>query len=233
MKTQAESACYGIKTRRLVESFLHDDSGALRGLIVLRHSARHYDTDNPINEPFMGLTEEGKRLSFDWGKALPPGRHLNFFSSFIGRCIETAYLMDKGYVTAGGATSHNMIELTLSPFYVKDALRLFDEHIKGADFVTAWFNRDVPAEIIDPPEQVAVTMQNFWEKRFSDNTLADHLDICVTHDWNLYVLQWYFLGIPSEKREKVDYLDGLVVYKAGQHFYIAAPGHEPRKLNMR
>lgn len=230
MKTHSESVRYGIRTRRLVEAFLHD--GTMRGVVVLRHSARHYDTDNPINEPFMGLTEEGKQLSFEWGKALPPVRHLNFFSSFIGRCIETAYLMDKGYVAAGGTTSHNMIELTLSPFYVKDALRLFDEYIKNADFLPAWFNRDVPADIIDPPEQVAVTMQHFWKKRFSDNAFADHLDICVTHDWNLYVLQWYFLGVPSEKREKVEYLDGLIVYKDEQQFYIAAPGYEPRKLNM-
>ncbi len=199
---------------------------------MLRHSARHYDTDNPINEPFMGLTEEGKELSFEWGKSLPPGRHLNFFSSFIGRCIETAYLMDKGYVASSGTTSHNAIELTLSPFYVKDALRLFEEHLKGSDFLPAWFNGSVPADVIDPPEKVATTMKAFWEKRFAENDCSNHLDICVTHDWNVYVLQWYFLKVPSEKRENVDYLDGMIIYKDKQEYYIAASGHEPRKLQL-
>lgn len=228
MKTPPPSDRYGENTRQLVETFLDNDPKP--GLVVVRHSARHYDTDNPINEPFMGLTEEGKQLSYRWGNELAPGRRINFFSSFIGRCIETAYLIDKGYVAAGGTTRHNTIEMTLSPFYVKDALRLFENHLKGSDFLSAWFNREVPPDIIDPPDIVATTMQKFWEKRFAENNGTDRLDICVTHDWNLYVLQWYFLGVPSEKREKVEYLDGMIVFKDNQDYVIAASGHPPQKL---
>lgn len=224
------SALYGIQTRQLAETFLNN--GGTRGLVVLRHSVRHYDTDNPINEPFMGLTEEGKHLSYQWGNRLPPVKRLNFFSSFIGRCIETAYLMDKGHVAAGGATSSNMIELTLSPFYVRDALRLFEEYLKGPDFLSGWFDRTIPPDIIDPPAQVAATMMEFWKKRLADNRLSDQMDICVTHDWNLYVLRWYFLGLFPEKREKVEYLDGLIVFRDGNNYYIAAPGHDPRQLRL-
>ncbi len=226
-----ELASYGTETRQLVETFL--DKRTTRGLVVLRHSVRHYDTDNPINEPFMGLTEEGKQLSYRWGRSLSLNKRLNFFSSFIGRCIETAYLMDKGYVAGGGVASNNVLEPTLSPFYIRDALRLFEKYLKEPGFLPAWFNRAVPPDIIDPPEQVAETMLGFWEKRLFEATASDQMDICVTHDWNLYVLRWYFLGIPPDSPEKVDYLDGLVVFRERKNCYVAASGLDPRELRLK
>jgi hypothetical protein len=222
------SALYGLQTRQLVETFLAD--GTTRGLVVLRHSVRHYDTDNPINEPFMGLTDEGKLLSYQWGNSLPPKKRLNFFSSFIGRCIETAYLMDKGHVAAGGVTSNNRIEPTLSPFYVRDPLRLFEEYLKKQNFLTGWFNRAIPPDVITPPEQVATVMLDFWKKRLSDDRISDQIDVCITHDWNLYVLRWYLLGVFPEAQENVDYLDGLIVFRDGSSDYVAAPGYDPRVL---
>lgn len=227
-KMNNETALYGRKVRHLIETYLCD--GSRKGLVVLRHSVRHYDTDNPINEPFMGLTEEGKQASYAWGKALPPVKELRFFSSFIGRCIETAYLIDKGFVAAGGVTRHNKIESTLSPFYIRDALGLFENYLKGSDFLPAWFNRAVPPKIIDPPEQVAAAMIAFWKKRLMDEASPARLDVCVTHDWNLYALRWHLLGIFPDHREKVDYLDGLVVFRDGNSDYAVSPGHEPRRL---
>lgn len=228
MKIETED--YGMKTRQLAEKYL--SNGNNRCLIVLRHSVRHYDTDNPINEPFMGLTEEGKQLSYQWGHTLSPKKRLNFFSSFIGRCIETAYLMDKGHVAAGGVTSNNMIEATLSPFYVRDVLRLFEEYIRQPDFLTVWFKNDIPSEVITPPGQVAAAMMAFWKERLSDSRLSDQVDVCVTHDWNLFVLRWYLLGIFPDPREKVDYLEGLIVFREKNKNYVAAPGHAPRALRL-
>jgi hypothetical protein len=228
MKYETEPC--GTKTRQLAEAIL--SNGKTRGLVVLRHSVRHYDADNPINEPFMGLTEEGKHLSYQWGLSLPPGKRLNFFSSFIGRCIETAYLMDKGHVAAGGVTSNNMIEATLSPFYVRDPLRLFEEYISQPDFLTGWFSRGIPPEVITPPEQVATTMMTFWEKRLSDSRCSDQVDVCVTHDWNLFVLRWYLLGVFPDPREKIDYLEGLIVVRDENDYSVAAPGHAPRTLRL-
>ena len=224
------SVPFGIETRQLLQTLI--DKGIRRAVVVLRHSVRHYDTDNPINEPFMGLTEEGKQLAYQWGHLLPPEKHLNFFSSFIGRCIETAYLMDKGHVAAGGVTTSNMIELTLSPFYVRDALRLFEQYLKGKDFLSEWFSRSVPPDMIDLPEQVAKTMAGFWEKRLSDNDLSDQIDICITHDWNLYALRWYFMESSPENGGKVDYLDGLIVFKDKNDYFVAAAGHAPVRLRQ-
>lgn len=223
-----ESRPYGNKTRQLIETFL--DGGTTRGLVVVRHSVRHYDKDNPINEPFMGLTEEGKESSYQWGRSLPTSKRLSFFSSFIGRCIETAYLMDKGYVASGGVTSSNIIEPALSPFYVRDALRFFEAYLKEPNFLSGWFNRNIPPDILDPPEQVALKIKGFCEKRLSGNIPSDRIDICVTHDWNLYVLRWYFWGIYPGPHEKVDYLDGLIFFRDGRHNYVAVSGHETIKL---
>ncbi len=228
MKT--DLALAGAETRQLVETMINN--GMERGLVVLRHSARHYDMDNPLNEPFMGLTEDGKQLAYQWTRSLPPGLCLNFFSSFIGRCIETAYLMDKGYVAAGGRTVSNMLEPSLSPFYVRDALQLYETYLKGGEFLPTWLNGAVPADIIDPPEQVAKTMSDFWAKRLSNNDVPGQVDICITHDWNLYVLRWHFLKVSLEKGGKVDYLDGMIVFKEKKDYFVTAPGLDPTLLRL-
>jgi len=48
-------------------------------------------------EPFMGLTDVGKSFALELGKSLPAKLMPRLFSSTFGRCIETAYLIDKGY----------------------------------------------------------------------------------------------------------------------------------------
>jgi len=206
--------------------------GVTRGMIVLRHAARHYDSDNPLNEPFMGLTEEGKNMAFDWGRRFPINTCLNFFSSNIGRCIETAYLIDKGYAAAGGRTRTNVIESTLSPFYVRDVRRLFETYFNESDFFPQWFAGDIPSDVISPPEKIARTQRSFWEQRLEDESQSvEGWDIGVTHDWNLYVLRYCFLGLPYEVQKKVDYMDGVIVYREKAGCRITAPGLAPTVLS--
>ena len=106
------------------------------------------------------------------------------------------------------------------------------DHTKGTDFLPVWFSRKVPADIIDPPEMVAKTMMGFWKKRLVDDNVDNQIDICITHDWNLYVLRWYFLEISPGNGEKVDYLDGLIVFKDKEDYYVAAPGRDPEKVRL-
>ncbi len=221
-----ENSVYGSATAQLVNHLCQ--SKVRRKLIIMRHSARHYDLDNPVREPFLGLTPQGKDLSCQWGRQLPTGLHLHFFSSFISRCIETTYLIDKGYVAGGGTTEHTVIENSLAPYYVRDAVRLLENHLRGSDFYADWFGGQIPAEIIDHPRDVAKRMRQFWDKRLSrPEDKTDSLDICVTHDWNVYVILEAFFGLDPEAYGKVEYLDGAAVFQDRGQCYIEAPGHPP------
>jgi broad specificity phosphatase PhoE len=223
-----ENKSYGFETAQLVDHLCQ--KGISKKLVVMRHSARHYDLDNPLREPFLGLTTEGKAFSYRWGKELPWGLHLHFFSSFISRCIETAYLIDKGYVASGGTTEHTIIENSLGPYYVRDAAKLLGNYLRVSNFFADWFGGHIPEKIIDHPRRIAQRMRNFCKERLS---LPDEgtMNICITHDWNVYVLIEAFFGLSPEAYGKVKYLDGIVVFKDRDRSYIEAPGQQPVELS--
>ncbi len=220
---------YGLPVVQLLNS-LHIEKNVSRLIAVIRHSSRHY-SETPSAEPFMGLTEEGKISAYRWGKLLPAKMRISFFSSFIGRCIETAYLVDKGYITAGGTTFHNIIETSLSPYYVRDAGRFLETCTDLDDFFTSWFAGKIPPEIIDHPRDVAKQMAMFCMERLAPGaTGQSDMDICVTHDWNLFAAKEYLLGMNHEIHDTVDYLDGVILFAKNGKCYITCPGNDPREL---
>ncbi|WP_408622811.1 histidine phosphatase family protein [Desulfosudis oleivorans] len=199
----------------------------------MRHSARRY-AEHPAGEPFMELTEEGKEIAHAWGKALPPGAPVSFFSSFIGRCIETAYLIDKGHVAAGGQTRHTVIEETLSPYYVRNAHRFLEVCKTLSDFFTQWFAGRISPEIIDHPSDIAGRMAGFWHHRLDTGSTGEKtVDICITHDWNLFVAREYLLGLAHDAHGDVAYLDGVVVFEEKGKRYIVSPDNDPAVLPDR
>ncbi|MDY6905086.1 MAG: histidine phosphatase family protein [Thermodesulfobacteriota bacterium] len=221
---------YGHNTKQILHD-IANDRGVSRLIVIMRHSERHYDHDNAINEPFMGLTESGKALACEWGAALPAGTAVGFFSSYIGRCIETAYLMDKGYVRQGGETRHNTLEQTLSPYYVRDVHRLFKDYTTEAGFFRQWFAGDIQTDIIAPPKTIAQDMAGFLKQQVSaENSGAPRLSIGITHDWNLYVARHHLLGLAYDAHGKVEYLDGIAVYEKGGQVYVVAHGTEPMEI---
>ncbi|MFZ5563598.1 MAG: histidine phosphatase family protein [Thermodesulfobacteriota bacterium] len=222
---------YGHSMARLLND-LYGRERVSRLVVVMRHSARRY-AEHPAGEPFMELTEEGKDMAYAWGRALPLGAPVSFFSSFIGRCIETAYLIDKGHVAAGGRTRHPVIERTLSPYYVRNASRFLEVCKTFSDFFGQWFAGRISPDIIDPPSDIARQMNVFWNRRL-DNTLDDTgktVDICVTHDWNLFVAREYLLGLAHDAHGDVAYLDGVIVFEEDRKRYIVSPDSTPVALD--
>jgi hypothetical protein len=67
--------------------------------IIMRHSNRRYDLEGLQGEASFGLTNEGKELAYEFGKDLPTDSVMRLFSSFAARCIETAYLIEKGNIS--------------------------------------------------------------------------------------------------------------------------------------
>ena len=223
---------YGLAMARLLAD-LYNRPGTSRLVAVMRHSARRY-AEHPAGEPFMELTEEGKEIAHAWGKALAPGAPVSFFSSFIGRCIETAYLIDKGHVAAGGQTRHAVIEKTLSPYYVRNAHRFLEVCKTLSDFFAQWFAGRISSEIIDHPSDIAGQMAGFWHHRLDTGSTGEKaVDICITHDWNLFVAREYLLGLAHDAHGDVAYLDGVVVFEEKGKRYIVSPDSDPAVLPDR
>ncbi|MCP4753334.1 MAG: histidine phosphatase family protein [Proteobacteria bacterium] len=222
---------YGISTVNTLKKLMNDGIGKLA--VIMRHSARHYDSENPFNEPFLGLTEEGKKLSYKVGEKLPTGPCLRLFSSPVGRCIETAYQIEKGNMSVNGKTRDAILDMKLTAFYVKNIIETFTAiSEKGTlAFFREWFDGRVSSDILDPPEEAAATLVRFLVERL-DETADSHLDICVSHDWNMYLIKEFFLGLKHEEVGDVEYLEGVIVFRQDNSLYITNHQIAPKKLTI-
>jgi len=206
------------------------DRGIKSMAVMMRHSDRHYHKD-PMMEPFMGLNKAGKSYAFDMGKTFP-AIEPRLFASHFGRCIESAYLIDKGFTfTRGGSLPHTRTCDLLAPFYIKDITKALNIMIETGSrpFIRSWFNREIPPEIMEDPEDTADMLTDFMKERLasiSENQIA----VCVSHDWNVYPIREFKLGLPHEKAGDVGYLDGIVFFEDGGQTFAVSRQTEPVAL---
>jgi hypothetical protein len=219
----------GKETIRLVHD-LHK-TGASKFSIILRHSLRHYD-DKIHMEPFMGLTEQGKDQCVKIGMGLPRGMTLRLFSSHFGRCIETAYLMDQGYLAGGGDTKRNQLVRELSPFYVNDFEKALETitTLALAGFIRSWIEGEFSPDILMDAREVADRIF-FCAIRGLTETGENNIDVLVTHDWNMYLLKEFGLGLTHEDHGEVDFLEGVVLFEKEGEIYLTHHQAEPKRLD--
>ena len=211
---------------------LHDN-GVNKISVILRHSERFF-TDNPNLEPFMKLTDIGKDLAFTFGKELPPALVPRLHSSYIGRCIETAYLVDKGFTAAHGhMPAHPEIMDMLSPYYIRDidtALALLKDW-GDPRFIRKWFNKEIDTAVIDDPERTADrlcrTMTDCLD-RLPDAGIA----VCISHDWNLYPIKEFKLDLPRETAGDVGYMEGILFFKQSGRMFLQGNGTDAVPLSI-
>ncbi|WP_027359753.1 histidine phosphatase family protein [Desulforegula conservatrix] len=201
------------------------ESGASRISIIMRHAARKYDQDMR-KEPFLGLTDEGKQAALEFGRNIPPDFELRPYSSYIGRCIETAYLMDKGYSMIGGNTRIPEIEERLAPFYIVDIKKILSmaASYDVFAFIRKWIDGDIPEDIMMSPYSASIQMIDFLKQGLEDDKPV--INVCITHDWNMYLIREIFLGLMQEEAGEVAFLEGIAVYEKGGELYITGKGIE-------
>ena len=220
---------FGLNTVNTIATL--KSQGVSRMVVIMRHSARFYKPDRPSVEPFLGLTEEGKEYSHRMGSKLPTDMGLRFFSSPVGRCIETAYLIDKGNTAQGGKTESNKIKPTLAAFYVKDVGQIFQGIKKHsvAGFFREWFDGKVPENVMTNPVDAADRIKQFLISLLHETT-DPMIDIAISHDWYMYVLKEYFLKQRLEDFGKVEYLEGAALFEKSGELFMANHQSEPVPL---
>lgn len=199
---------------------------------IIRHSERFYGT-TPSSEPFMGLTLAGMEYAVEMGQNFPSSPLPRLYSSPFGRCIETAYLIDKGFTRQHGmALTHNQPEEQLAPFYIKDikkALNLLKEQ-GTRTYIRNWFDNRLDDTVMESPATTTAALTRFMTEKI--NSLADNeIAICVSHDWNIFPLKEFALGLPHEEAGDIEYLDGVVFFENNGRVYITSYQTDPRPVD--
>jgi len=197
------------------------DNGIQKISVLLRHSDRFFAEEARL-EPFMGLTDHGKACAFDFGTAMRSNPLPKLYSSFIGRCVETAFLIDKGFTKKHSLElEHNYMEPMLSPFYVKDVPKAVPiiQQQGNKVFLRNWFNNAFGENLMEHAEKTADLLSRFMVdqiKKLQKNQIA----VCVSHDWNIYPVKEFKLGLKLEKAGNVGYLDSVVFFEKNSKYYV-------------
>ncbi|MCP4020349.1 MAG: histidine phosphatase family protein [Desulfobacteraceae bacterium] len=199
--------------------------------VLIRHSERHYTKVAEL-EPFMTLTEIGKEYAVSFGEKLGKNPIPRLYSSFFGRCIETAYLIDKGFSNHnGGMLANPVSDQMLAPFYILDIQKVVDEIVKHGSpaFIRRWFNGQIDETIIEKPDQTAQTICNYMIEHLQ-NQQKNEITICISHDWNIFPVKEFELNMPHEKYGDIDYLDGMIFYRDQDGVYVTCHLSEPKQI---
>ena len=80
-----------------------------RVYLLVRHAERrHITPDDPDFGAHVGLTDKGREQAISLGKCIPPEGDICFYSSPVGRCMETAQFIGKGRLMAAGSVQVNV-----------------------------------------------------------------------------------------------------------------------------
>ncbi len=208
------------------------NQGITKISVLLRHSERFFSKD-PLKEPFMGLTDKGKKYAFDLGTQLCSGLVPVLYSSSIGRCIETAYLIDKGFSAVHNnlATDHNRLDDRLTPFYIRDMVKAVHMVQKTGvnNFLRSWFDSAIDEAVMDNPADTADIMCRFMIERIM-NLHENQICLCISHDWNIFPVREFKMGLKHETAGDVDYLDGVVFFEKEHQYFLTDNNTDPIRL---
>ncbi len=207
---------YGKATLTLLQQILAQGVGHVA--LLMRHSAREFkpgrhDLENP-------LTDEGRTLARELGKALPKELSLRGYASPAERCLETAELILESHRSAGGEATRTRAIEGLGVFYILDQMKMYraTQAAGGnAAFLALWYAGEIDKDIMIPSELAARLVAHVVTEKLNRPIASPQLDLLVSHDTTLYTLRDQLLGQSMQAFGGVEYLDALAFYrKEGQ-----------------
>lgn len=108
------------------KDFFANLSPNARVYLLIRHGERrHITPQDSDGGAHVGLTDTGRQQAFDLGTLFPAEGDAVYFSSPVGRCVETAQRIGLGREAVGGpAAAPVQVLQPLGDFFVKD----FDQY---------------------------------------------------------------------------------------------------------
>lgn len=176
-----------------------------RWSLLIRHGERDAIPDGSFGNEVL-LNENGKQTAKSFGESLS-GRKLNkIFTSPVGRCIQTAEFISKGY-----GSSVEIIETTALG---APGLHIADEKIAGAYFLKHGvlkmydqFMQGVKIPGVPRIEEIRSSLTNF----LSESTNDKGLTLFVSHDMLIAFYHYSINKTIYTKDNWVNYLSGLTL----------------------
>ena len=188
--------------------------------LLLRHAERNHIT--PQDKDFgahVGLTDSGRRQAVALGRIFPAFGDASYFSSPVGRCMETAECIYEGRKLAGyvdndivggssnaavGSTSKVVPLYPLGDFFVrnKDA---YEQTLKDGFYegICKWLDDGEHAAFLPLRERAEQMREMMFEKSSS------RFNVFVTHDaWVVPCLS-HFCGFKFTPKCWMNFLTGL------------------------
>ena len=222
------AAVVGDQTAALVDGVFSE--GVDHAVVLMRHSARTFEPG--LHDLLNHLTEEGRALCGRFGRALPKELTLRAYASPVQRCMETAELILAAHRAQGGAvTRHRPVE-GLGLFYVLDQMKMW----RGLDaagmvaYLQGWFDGRAPADALAPAGWAASLVLRVMAEKLDAPVAQPQLDLCVSHDMTLYLVRDQLLGVPVGG-PKVEFLDGLIAWRAQGALWLQSPWGAPQRVS--
>ena len=182
-----------------------------RVFLLIRHGERrHITPEDPDFGAHVGLTERGREQALALGKCIPAAGDMSFFSSPVGRCVETAE-----NIGVGRGVENPSIEKMdcLAEYFVQD----YDEYTKvlRAGFyegICEWLRNEAAGKPRRDKEAFAPLSKR------SEEMLAMMLEkgsarfnIFATHDAWIVPCLTHFCKMQFSPQRWMNYLTGMAV----------------------
>ncbi|MFX1605619.1 MAG: histidine phosphatase family protein [Promethearchaeota archaeon] len=203
-------------------------------LLLVRHSHRE-TLQNHEEMASGGLTELGKRMSFELGKRIPRKGKMHLFTSFVPRCYETAEAIAEGFTQRGGEVIDiELLPSLVSPHVIDEKvwLNLNPDGRNITDYVNMWVSGEF-GEKIEPFKVYRERLMGDTVKRLvslKENIMHVH----VTHDFALMSAKRMLLERSLVPEDREPYLGGLAVTIAGSEILLNVAGETfPLEIDLR
>lgn len=215
--------CY-LRAADFVKTLREDE----RVCLLVRHGERgHILPNDPDHGAFVALTEHGREQAFALGKVLsqerkidgPASEEISFFSSPVGRCMETAEFIGRGF----GIEAPHVVPLQpLAEFFVEHYDAYMETHKTGFyQGICRWLDGSANvAGYVDPAYFPLASRSEEMLKLMLEN-VSSRINIFCTHDAWIVPCLMHFCGLHFSPNLWMNFLTGMAVV-VGKESHAAA-----------
>ncbi len=180
-------------------------------ILLLRHSHRER-LNNHKEMMGAGLTELGRKTSYEMGRRLGVTSNVRILTSFISRCYETAEHMAEGLSEQGDPVDKiDPLPVLVGPENAMDVVsrELHPDGENVTEFVNDWANGKFDGEM----ESFRSYLNKLEDSVFRDVVSAETktTSINITHDLTLMSAKRAILGEPLNRSNREPYLGGIAI----------------------
>lgn len=189
-----------------------------RVYFLVRHGERdHIKPDDPNHGAFVGLTDSGRQQALGLGqtiRAVVQDRDMAFYSSPVGRCMQTAEYIGRGF---GISAPHVEPQQPLAEFFVEHYEAYMKTHVTGFyQGICGWLDGSAKDPDYKDPAYFPLGKRSreMLEHMLSHGTAS--INIFCTHDAWIVPCLAHFCGLQFSPCRWMNFLTGMAVVVEGE-----------------